>query len=256
MTCPLHPQGAFGCDHCGNSRDWKEPMSDEAKPKPLTMADMERADWSPQSAVYVTVQALDAAKARIAELEAGLHEALSMQRAAVKVLNFAERERDEWKKRAEDTARALAEKCESCAIGGEWQSRAERAEAERDELARREVKRASCCEANEADAARMREALGRIARGHHWLEEFPDQPVHWPQKLTCARCRAIGEDIDHLDKRHKQDCPTLIARAALAGTDSGWLRERLMRVAKRAYAMSDATLGADLDAIVDAELKR
>ena len=71
-----------------------------------------------------------------------------------------------------------------------------------------------------ADAARLREALKRIAAGRHSTEEFPDKPAHWEVKLVCVRCRAIGADIDHLDARHHHDCPTRIARATLASVKS------------------------------------
>lgn len=83
-----------------------------------------------------------------------------------------------------------------------------------------------------ARVAALEVALRRVALGAHWMEEFPDHPAHWEVKLTCRRCGAIGADIDHLDSRHREDCPTSIARAALGPTPQPPTPDVLMRVAE------------------------
>jgi hypothetical protein len=65
-------------------------------------------------------------------------------------------------------------------------------------------------------AATLADALRRIALGSHEREDNPAKPSHWDVKLTCERCGSIGQDIDALDRNHQADCPTKIARAALA----------------------------------------
>lgn len=68
--------------------------------------------------------------------------------------------------------------------------------------------------ARERDA--LAEAVRLIARGgQHTSEEFPDHPIHWPERFDCRRCDAFGADVDHLDRRHQPDCPVRIAREVL-----------------------------------------
>ena len=62
----------------------------------------------------------------------------------------------------------------------------------------------------------LREAWMPYRHSKHTIEEFPDHPMTWPARLDCSWCRAFGQDIDHLDRRHRDDCPTKVARALLA----------------------------------------
>ncbi len=120
-------------------------------------------------------------------------------------------------------------------------------EAERDlavQLVRNEAARTRVVEAESAakDAAlnALREALAPYARGAHTIEEFPDHPVHWPARLDCKWCTGFGEDIDHLDRRHKHDCPTRVARAALS--------LEAVKLAADAQARRDEAVQAVIDA--------
>lgn len=90
-----------------------------------------------------------------------------------------------------------------------------------------------------ARVAQLEEALRRVAVGKHYQEDYPDHPIHWSAKLTCTRCDAYGEDIDHLDRRHAIDCPVRLARAALSTSPSDWLAEHDRKLVTRAvYAAS------------------